>query len=80
VIPQGGNHVTENGCAASDEVAADGRVDDSDRLMYLRNGMLHLQRAAAEGVPVKGQLRVERAMDNFATPWCSGGAMSVRLL
>jgi beta-glucosidase len=57
-------YITENGCAASDELAADGNVYDSDRVMYLRNGLAHLQRATAEGVPVKGNF-VWSLMDNF---------------
>jgi glycosyl hydrolase family 1 len=63
-------YITENGCGASDVVADDGNVYDSDRLMYLRNGMMHQQRAAAEGIPLKGnfvwsamgQFRVERRL------------------
>jgi beta-glucosidase len=62
-------YITENGCAASDEIAADDNVYDSDRVMYLRNGMAHLQRATAEGVPVKGNF-VWSAMDNFE--WTDG--------
>jgi beta-glucosidase len=62
-------YITENGCAASDAVAADGNVYDSDRLMYLRNGMLHQQRATAEGIPLKGNF-VWSAMDNFE--WTDG--------
>src|SRR5437588_680538 len=46
-------YITENGCAASDELSADGTVDDSDRIMFLRNHLAHLHRATAEGVPVK---------------------------
>jgi beta-glucosidase len=57
-------YITENGCGANDEVAADGTVSDSDRVMYLRNSMLHLQRATAEGVPVKGNF-IWSMMDNF---------------
>ena len=57
-------YISENGCAANDTVAADGNVYDSDRLMYLRNGMLHQQRATAEGIPLKGNF-VWSAMDNF---------------
>jgi len=34
-------------------VAADGNVYESDRLMYLRNGMMHVQRATAEGISSK---------------------------
>ena len=62
-------YITENGCAASDEIAADGNVYDSDRVIYLRNGMAHLQRATAEGVPVKGNF-VWSAMDNLE--WTDG--------
>lgn len=62
-------YITENGCAARDEVAADGKVYDTDRVMYLRNGMTQLQRAIAEGVPVKGNF-VWSAMDNLE--WTAG--------
>ncbi|HEY7551403.1 MAG TPA: GH1 family beta-glucosidase [Hyphomicrobiaceae bacterium] len=62
-------YITENGCAASDEIDADGQVLDSDRVMYFRNGMAQLQRACAEGVPVKGNF-VWSAMDNFE--WTDG--------
>lgn len=62
-------YITENGCAASDQVAADGQVYDSDRIMYLRNGLLHLQRATAEGIPVKGNF-IWSAMDNLE--WIDG--------
>ena len=47
----------------------DGKVYDSDRLMYLRNGMMHLQRATSEGVPVKGNFYWS-SMDNFE--WTDG--------
>ena len=60
---------TENGCAASDEMATDGNVYDSDLVMYLRNGLAQLQRASAEGVPVKGNF-VWSAMDNLE--WTEG--------
>jgi beta-glucosidase len=56
--------ITENGCAASDELAADGSVFDSDRVMFLRNNLLHLQRATVEGIPVKGYSHWS-LMDNF---------------
>jgi beta-glucosidase len=62
-------YITENGCAGSDEMAADGNVYDSDRVMYLRNGLTHLQRATAEGIPVKGNF-VWSAMDNLE--WTDG--------
>jgi beta-glucosidase len=47
-------YITENGCAAEDMVAEDGRVYDSDRVMFLRGMLGELQRATAEGVPVDG--------------------------
>ena len=47
-------YITENGCATSDVMSADGQVYDTDRIMYLRAVMGQLQRATAEGVPVKG--------------------------
>lgn len=62
-------YITENGCAASDQVAPDGRVYDLDRVMYLRNGMAQLQRATAEGIPVKGNF-VWSAFDNLE--WTGG--------
>ncbi|HEY6366459.1 MAG TPA: GH1 family beta-glucosidase [Candidatus Binatia bacterium] len=62
-------YITENGCAASDEISADGNVYDSDRVMYLCNGLMHLQRAAAEGVPVKGNFYWS-SMDNLE--WTDG--------
>ena len=50
-------------------MAADGKVYDSDRVMYLRNGMAQLQRASTAGVPVKGNF-VWSAIDNFE--WTEG--------
>jgi beta-glucosidase len=61
--------ITENGCAASDEPAADGNVLDSDRVMFLRTNLLHLQRATADGIPVKGYFHWS-LMDNFE--WTDG--------
>ena len=47
-------YITENGCAADDVVADDGRVYDTDRVMFIRACLGRLQRATAEGVPVDG--------------------------
>ena len=57
-------YITENECAASDVVAADGQVYESDRLMYLRNAMMWNQRATSEGIPLKGNFYWS-AMENF---------------
>jgi len=61
--------ITESGCAASDIIAADGNIYDSDRLMYLRNCLMNLQRATAEGIPVKGNFYWS-ALDNLE--WTDG--------
>lgn len=57
-------YITENGCSADDVVTADGRIEDTDRVMYLRNHLTHLHRAAAEGFPVKGYF-LWSLLDNF---------------
>jgi beta-glucosidase len=61
--------ITENGCAASDVVADDGKVYDSDRVMFLRAYLTQLQRATLEGVPVHGYF-LWSAQDNFE--WMDG--------
>jgi beta-glucosidase len=62
-------YITENGCSSSDVPATDGTVYDTDRVMYLRNYLSQLQRAAADGVPVKGYF-LWSLMDNFE--WADG--------
>jgi len=62
-------YITENGCSSSDLPAADGKVYDTDRIMYLRSYLTQLQRATAEGVPVHGYF-VWSLMDNFE--WADG--------
>ncbi|MGB8031967.1 MAG: GH1 family beta-glucosidase [Terracidiphilus sp.] len=62
-------YITENGCSADDVVTADGRIEDTDRVMYLRNHLTHLHRAATEGFPVKGYF-VWSLLDNFE--WADG--------
>jgi beta-glucosidase len=62
-------YITENGCSSSDVPAADGLVYDTDRVMYLRNYLTHLQRATSEGVPVHGYF-LWSLTDNFE--WADG--------
>ena len=62
-------YITENGCAAADDPSANGVVYDSDRIMFLRNYLAQLQRATAEGVPVRGYFHWS-SMDNFE--WSDG--------
>ena len=52
-----------------DVVAKDGRVYDSDRVMFLRACLGQLQRATSEGVPVDGYF-LWSAQDNFE--WIDG--------
>jgi beta-glucosidase len=62
-------YITENGCSADDVVTPAGRIEDTDRVMYLRNHLTHLQRATSEGYPVKGYF-LWSLLDNFE--WTDG--------
>lgn len=61
-------YISENGASADDPVV-DGRIDDADRVMYLRNYVGQFQRAAAEGYPLKGYF-LWSLLDNFE--WADG--------
>ena len=62
-------YITENGTSGQDLRGADGRIEDTDRVMFLRNYLTHLQRAAAEGFPIKGYF-LWSLLDNFE--WADG--------
>jgi beta-glucosidase len=62
-------YITENGCSADDVVRTNGHIEDTDRVMYLRNHLTHLQRAASEGYPVKGYF-LWSLLDNYE--WADG--------
>ncbi len=62
-------YITENGASSTDTLAPDGHIYDTDRVMYLRNYITQLQRAVAEGVPVKGYF-LWSLLDNFE--WADG--------
>jgi beta-glucosidase len=62
-------YITENGCSAEDFRNADGRVEDTDRVMFLRNYLTHLQRATAEGYAIRGYF-LWSLIDNFE--WADG--------
>ena len=62
-------YITENGTSSDDVLTADGRVEDVDRVMYLRAHLTQLHRAAEEGYPVKGYF-LWSLMDNFE--WSDG--------
>lgn len=62
-------YITENGASSDDVLTPQGRVEDIDRLMYLRNYVTQLHRAAAEGYPIKGYF-LWSLLDNFE--WADG--------
>ena len=64
-------YITENGTSSADKPDADGRIDDLDRIMFLREYLAQLRRATAEGVPVHGYF-VWSLLDNFE--WADGYA------
>jgi beta-glucosidase len=64
----GAIYITENGCSAEDREIA-GRIEDTDRVMFLRNYLTHLHRAAAEGYAIRGYF-LWSLLDNFE--WADG--------
>ena len=57
-------YISENGTSSEDKIASDGNIYDLDRIMFLRNYLMQLQRAIAEGAPVRGYF-LWSLMDNF---------------
>lgn len=68
---------TENGLATRDEVVSAGRVNDHDRIAYLRDHIAALQRALAHGVALRGYF-VWSLLDNFE--WAAGYAPRLGLV
>jgi beta-glucosidase len=62
-------YITENGASSADVIDERGQIEDTDRTMYLRNYLFQLQRAIAEGVPVKGYF-LWSLLDNYE--WADG--------
>ena len=62
-------YVTENGGAFKDATLRDGRVQDDDRIAYLRDHIAAVAQAMQQGVPMAGYM-VWSLMDNFE--WSSG--------
>lgn len=56
--------VTENGAAFDDHVSPDGRVEDPERIEYLRGHLDAVRRAVAAGADVRGYF-LWSLMDNF---------------
>jgi beta-glucosidase len=62
-------YITENGASSSDHLTPEGKVYDTDRVMFLRNYLTQLQRGVSEGVPVKGYF-LWSLLDNYE--WADG--------
>jgi len=62
-------YLTENGCSSDDVVQSDGHIYDTDRVMYLRNHLVHAHRAVKEGWPLRGYF-LWSLLDNFE--WSDG--------
>ena len=62
-------YITENGASAADIPTETGAIDDLDRVMFLREYLEQLRRAANEGVPVRGYF-LWSLLDNFE--WSEG--------
>ena len=70
-------YVTENGMAGAEVRGADGRIDDQDRIAYLRGYIDAVAQAIEAGVDVRGYL-VWSLIDNFE--WGEGNAMRFGLV
>jgi beta-glucosidase len=62
-------YITENGCGYDDDTVRRGECQDLHRVEYLRSYLKELQRATAEGVPVRGYF-VWSFLDHFE--WADG--------
>jgi len=62
-------YITENGCSSDDVINSAGHVEDTDRVMYLRNHVTQMHRAATEGYPIKGYF-LWSLLDNYE--WADG--------
>ena len=61
-------YISKNGISADDPIV-DGRIGDSDRIIYLRNYLAEFPRATVEGYPLKGYF-LWSLRDNFE--WANG--------
>lgn len=62
-------YITENGMSAIDTVSLDGKVHDPNRIDFLHRYLLELQKAATEGIDIRGYFQWS-FMDNFE--WAEG--------
>ena len=69
--------ITENGIPVPDGIDFDGRIRDYRRVQYLRDNLVQMHRAIAEGVPVRGYFHWS-LLDNFE--WSHGYTMRFGLV
>ena len=62
-------YISENGAAMPDELTPDGKIHDTDRIEFLSSYLAELERAADDGVDVRGYF-LWSFMDNFE--WAKG--------
>jgi beta-glucosidase len=62
-------YITENGCSLTDTLAADGSIDDEERISFLDSHLRAIADAMTSGVDVRGYL-TWTLMDNFE--WSEG--------
>lgn len=62
-------YISENGAAMPDELTADGKIHDADRIDFLSSYLSELERASDDGVDVRGYF-LWSFMDNFE--WAKG--------
>jgi beta-glucosidase len=60
--------ITENGCAAADQVNAKGEVVDLDRIVYLKQHLQGVRQAIGAGYPVTGYY-LWSLLDNYEWSW-----------
>ncbi|MEM9564244.1 MAG: GH1 family beta-glucosidase [Actinomycetota bacterium] len=63
--------ITENGAPMPDQTRVDGRIEDDDRLAYIRDHLAEVHGALRDGVPIEGYL-VWSLFDNFEWAWGYG--------
>jgi beta-glucosidase len=61
-------YITENGACFQDHPGPDGRIDDQDRIIFLREHLLACRRAISAGVDLRGYFAWS-VLDNFEWAW-----------
>jgi len=68
--------ISENGCPMPDDKRENGQIIDDDRRAYVRDHLIEVHRAIADGVPVEGYL-VWSLFDNFEWAWGYGPTFGI---